>query len=143
MLLFAYPHYYPGGGWRDFVGEYQTISQAIDALEKYRQGDPDSIRQDWDSAHLIQNNTITHEFGSEPRCNTLTKQLRPGIHLCGILVGEKPVCPNCRKVMGIATEEDFHWNVVQGTDRVTYYCYSCQEAGHPLTIDIKVIYPET
>lgn len=28
FLLFIYDHYYPGGGWSDFVGDFDTESEA-------------------------------------------------------------------------------------------------------------------
>lgn len=32
-IIFAYEAYYPGGGWSDFCGDFDTVEEAISALD--------------------------------------------------------------------------------------------------------------
>jgi len=33
-LVFAYPVYYPGGGWSDFIGDFDSIEDALAHADK-------------------------------------------------------------------------------------------------------------
>lgn len=35
-LLFAFDDYYPGGGWTDFIGSYETLEEAMNAYKDVR-----------------------------------------------------------------------------------------------------------
>lgn len=52
ILLFAGDGYYPGGGWRDFVGAFPTAQAAMDACP------PDG--NDW--AHVVIDGVIAWEY---------------------------------------------------------------------------------
>ena len=54
FLLFAGYHYYPSGGWNDFVGQYDTIEEA---RQSYRSMD---VNYEW--YHIVSGNEIV-EFG--------------------------------------------------------------------------------
>lgn len=45
FLLFAGVHYYPGGGWNDYVGSYSTLAEAMRAAAI-----PDHDREWW---HIV------------------------------------------------------------------------------------------
>lgn len=53
-LLFSAPHYYPSGGWGDFIGEYRTTQAAMDACEPYN-------GYDWAWAHVVVDGVIAWE----------------------------------------------------------------------------------
>ena len=59
-ILFAGEDYYPVGGWRDFIGRYETKEEAIDLaksmlLRKYH---PDTTNYSW--YHVV--NLLDGEF---------------------------------------------------------------------------------
>lgn len=50
FLLFAGPDYYPGGGWDDFRGSFDTRQEAEDY---YNAGGPDKNYPKWDWYHIV------------------------------------------------------------------------------------------
>ena len=36
FLLFGYDHYYPCGGWEDFIGDFDTLGEAKDGINVFR-----------------------------------------------------------------------------------------------------------
>jgi hypothetical protein len=42
-MVFAYPAYYPGGGWSDFVCSFDTEGEAIECADAHAKGNDGGI----------------------------------------------------------------------------------------------------
>ncbi len=46
FLLFAWPHYYPGGGWNDYEDSYDTLEEAKAAASPVSKRGKEKLIQD-------------------------------------------------------------------------------------------------
>jgi hypothetical protein len=56
FMLFAYDHYHPQGGMYDFVGDFDTVPECFEVVEKgydvHWSADGGTRHCDWERAHI-------------------------------------------------------------------------------------------
>ena len=56
FILFAGQDYYPGGGWEDFVGMYESLEEAREAF--YKSNDDSVIPYEWGHVVDLKNQVV-------------------------------------------------------------------------------------
>ena len=56
--LFAGPHYYPGGGWDDFIAVYDNLHDALAVGRSKRRNTLDYGIQTWEWWHVVNLDTL-------------------------------------------------------------------------------------
>lgn len=60
FALFAGQDYYPGGGWEDFVGMYESLEEA---LEAYKSDGDSVIKYEWGHVVDLENQVVVWQVG--------------------------------------------------------------------------------
>ena len=61
FALFAGQNYYPGGGWEDFVGMYESLEEAREAF--YKSGKDSVIPYEWGHVVDLENQVVVWQVG--------------------------------------------------------------------------------
>jgi hypothetical protein len=60
FILFAGQDYYPGGGWEDFIGMYESLEEAREAF--YKSG-YSVIKYEWGHVVDLENQVVVWQVG--------------------------------------------------------------------------------
>lgn len=70
-LLFSGENYYPGGGWRDFDGAYETLDEAKERVSLFRRNGNGDNRRNWwhivdvETCKVVTNGTVFRAEGEK------------------------------------------------------------------------------